>query len=83
MATFRFGVFELDLEERELRKQGRRIKLQEKPFETLALLLEHTGEIVSRDQLRDRLWPADTFVQFDDNLNSAIKRVREALGDSA
>jgi TolB-like protein/DNA-binding winged helix-turn-helix (wHTH) protein/Tfp pilus assembly protein PilF len=83
VATFRFGVFELDLEERELRKQGRRIKLQEKPFETLALLLEHTGEIVSRDQLRDRLWPADTFVQFDDNLNSAIKRVREALGDSA
>lgn len=80
---FRFGVFELDLRARELRQQGRRIKLQEKPFETLALLLEHTGEIVSRDQLRERLWPADTFVQFDDNLNSAIKRVREALGDSA
>jgi TolB-like protein/DNA-binding winged helix-turn-helix (wHTH) protein/Tfp pilus assembly protein PilF len=83
VVNFRFGVFELDLQARELRKQGRRIKLQEKPFETLALLLEHTGEIVSRDQLRERLWPVDTFVQFDDNLNSAIKRVRKALGDSA
>jgi TolB-like protein/DNA-binding winged helix-turn-helix (wHTH) protein/Tfp pilus assembly protein PilF len=83
VADFRFGVFELDLRARELRKQGRLIKLQEKPFATLALLLEHTGEVVSRDQLRERLWPADTFVQFDDNLNSAIKRVREALGDSA
>src|SRR5215472_2807185 len=80
---FRFGVFEVDLQAGEVRKQGQKIKLQEKPFQTLVVLLEHAGELVTREQLRERLWPADTFVQFDDNLNTAVKRVREALGDSA
>lgn len=80
---FRFGVFEVDVKSSELSKQGRRIKLQEKPFQTLVLLLERAGELVTREELRERLWPADTFVQFDDNLNTTIKRVREALGDSA
>jgi TolB-like protein/DNA-binding winged helix-turn-helix (wHTH) protein len=80
---FRFGVFEVDVKSGELSKQGRRIKLQEKPFQTLVLLLERAGDLVTREELRERLWPADTFVQFDDNLNTTIKRVREALGDSA
>jgi TolB-like protein/DNA-binding winged helix-turn-helix (wHTH) protein/Tfp pilus assembly protein PilF len=83
MAGFRFGVFDIDIDSGELRKQGRIIKLQEKPLQTLRLLLERAGEVVTREELRERLWPSDTFVQFDDNLNSAIRRVREALGDSA
>jgi len=77
----RFGIFELDLRARELRKQGRRAPLQDKPFELLALLLEHPGEVVTRDEIRQRLWPADTFVVFDDSLNTAVKKVRAALGD--
>jgi TolB-like protein/DNA-binding winged helix-turn-helix (wHTH) protein/Tfp pilus assembly protein PilF len=81
--SFRFGLFEVDLTARELTRQGRRIPLQEKPFQTLVFLLSHAGEVVTRDDLRHHLWPADTFVQFDDNLNTAIKRVREALGDAA
>jgi TolB-like protein/DNA-binding winged helix-turn-helix (wHTH) protein/Tfp pilus assembly protein PilF len=81
--NFRFGLFEIDLTARELTRQGRKIPLQEKPFQTLVYLLSHAGEIVTRDDLRHHLWPADTFVQFDDNLNTAIKRVREALGDAA
>ena len=80
---FRFGLFEVDLAARELNRQGRRVPLQEKPFQTLVFLVSHAGEVVTRDDLRHHLWPADTFVQFDDNLNTAIKRVREALGDSA
>lgn len=79
----RFGVFEVDLRNGELRKQGARIKLQEKPFQALALLLEKAGQIVTREELRQHLWPADTFVAFDDNLNATVKRLREALGDSA
>jgi len=66
-----------------LLRQGREIKIQEKPFQLLAVLLEHAGEVVGREQLRERLWPSDTFVQFDDNLNTTVKRVREALNDSA
>jgi TolB-like protein/DNA-binding winged helix-turn-helix (wHTH) protein/Tfp pilus assembly protein PilF len=79
----RFGVFEVDLHARELRKQGMQIKLQEQPFQVLAFLLEHAGEIVTREQLREKLWPADTFVDVDNSVNAAINRLREALGDSA
>lgn len=81
--VLRFGVFELDLRARELRRQGSRIKLQEQPFQVLAQLLERPGEVISRDELQARLWPADTFVDFDHSLNAAIRRVRDALGDSA
>ncbi len=79
----RFGVFEVDLRAGELRRSGLKVKLQEQPFQVLALLLEKPGEIVTRDDLRNRLWPADTFVDFDHSLNAAIKRLRDALGDSA
>jgi len=80
--VLRFGVFEADLKARELRRQGMQIKLQEQPFQILELLLEHPGEIVTREQLRQKLWPADTFVDVDNSVNAAINRLREALGDS-
>src|SRR5712691_10246568 len=79
----RFGSFELDLRAGELRKQGVKIKLQEQPFQILALLLEQPGQVVTREELRSRLWPSDTFVDFDHSLNKAINKLREALGDSA
>jgi Tol biopolymer transport system component/DNA-binding winged helix-turn-helix (wHTH) protein len=79
----RFGVFELDLRAGELRRQGMRIKLQDQPFQVLAQLLEKPGEVVTREELQKRLWPADTFVDFDHSLNAAIRRLRDALGDSA
>jgi DNA-binding winged helix-turn-helix (wHTH) protein len=79
----RFGVFEVDLSAGELRKSGRRLRLQEQPFQMLALLLERPGEVITREELRQKLWPADTFVDFDHSLNTAINKVREALGDSA
>jgi cholera toxin transcriptional activator len=79
----RFGLFEVDLAAGELRKNGRRVRLQEQPFQMLALLLERPGDVVTREELRRKLWPADTFVDFDHSLNTAIKKVREALGDSA
>ena len=79
----RFGVFEADLRTGELRKHGIKIKLQDQPFQILALLLERPGEVVTRDELQLKLWPADTFVDFDTGLNTAIKRLRDALGDSA
>src|ERR1700681_2263688 len=82
-STRRFGVYELDLRAGELRRQGMRIKLQEQPFQLLAQLLEKPGEVVTREELRNRLWPADTFVDFDHSLNAAIRRLRDALGDSA
>jgi Tol biopolymer transport system component/DNA-binding winged helix-turn-helix (wHTH) protein len=78
-----FGPFEVDLRAGELRRNGRKIRLQEQPFQVLAMLLENPGEIVTRDELRGRLWPADTFVDFDHGLNAAVKRLRDALGDSA
>jgi Tol biopolymer transport system component/DNA-binding winged helix-turn-helix (wHTH) protein len=81
--TRRFGVFELDLRAGELRRQGLRVKLQEQPFQVLAQLLERPGEVVTREELRNRLWPADTFVDFDHSLNAAVRRLRDALGDSA
>jgi TolB-like protein/DNA-binding winged helix-turn-helix (wHTH) protein/Tfp pilus assembly protein PilF len=79
----RFGVFEIDLEAAELRKQGRKLKLQDQPFQILLLLLEHRGGLVSRDELKHRLWPNDTFVDFDHSLNTAVMRLREVLGDSS
>src|SRR6059058_74491 len=79
----RFGVFEVDLRVGELRKRGVKIKLQDQPFQILQILLERSGEVVTREELRTRIWPADTFVDFDQGLNNAIKRLREALGDSA
>jgi Tol biopolymer transport system component/DNA-binding winged helix-turn-helix (wHTH) protein len=81
--TVRFGVFEANLAAAELRKNGQRIKLQEQPFQVLTILLENPGEIVTREQFRATLWPADTFVDFDHGLNAAINRLRDALGDSA
>ncbi len=81
--SLRFGVYEFDLRSRELRKHGIRIKLQEQPCQILAILLEHRGEMVTRDQLQHRLWPSDTFVDFDHSLNTAVMRLREALNDSS
>jgi TolB-like protein/DNA-binding winged helix-turn-helix (wHTH) protein/Tfp pilus assembly protein PilF len=79
----RFGVFEVDLRAGELRKQGIKIKLHDQPFKVLAILLEHPGEVVTREQICQRLWPADTFVDSEVGLNSAVKKLRDALGDSA
>jgi len=79
----RFGAFEADFGTGELRKGGVRIRLSGQPFEVLALLLERPGEAVSREELQQRLWPTDTFVDFDHGVNTAINRLREALGDSA
>jgi len=81
--TVCFGVFELDLRTGQLRRNGTRVKLQEQPFQVLALLLAKPGSVVTREDLRERLWPADTFVDFDHSLNAAIRRLRDALGDSA
>src|SRR6267378_4805943 len=79
----RFGLFELDLDSRELRKSGVRIKLQEQPFLILALLVERPGAIVTREELQKKLWPGDTFVDFDLSLNSAVKKLRQALNDDS
>src|SRR2546427_180227 len=79
----RFGAFELDLRAGELHKNGLKIKLQEQPFEVLAMLLRHPGEVVTREELQKTVWPADTFVDFDRGLNKTINKIREALGDSA
>jgi DNA-binding winged helix-turn-helix (wHTH) protein/tetratricopeptide (TPR) repeat protein len=81
--TMRFGPFHVDLRSGQLYKHGIRLKLQDQPFHVLALLLEHSGDLVTREELRQRLWPADTFVDFDTGLNNAIKRLRDVLGDSA
>src|ERR1700726_5205934 len=79
----RFGVFELDLLAGELRKHGLRVRLQEQPFQVLAMLLDHAGEVVTREELQKKLWSANTFVDFDHGLNKAINKIRDALGDSA
>jgi DNA-binding winged helix-turn-helix (wHTH) protein len=79
----RFGVFEADFSIGDLRKRGRRVRLQEQPFKVLAVLLQHPGEVVTREQLRQALWPADTFVDFEDSLNKAVQKLRQSLGDSA
>lgn len=79
----RFGPYEADLRSRELRKHGTKIRLQDQPFQVLAMLLERPGDLVTRDELRSRLWPQDTFVDFDVGLNTAIKRLRDALNEKA
>jgi cholera toxin transcriptional activator len=79
----RFGAFEVDSAAGELRKNGTRIRLQEQPFQILVYFLDRAGEVVTREELRQKLWPADTFVDFDHSLNTAVNKLREALGDSA
>ena len=81
--TVRFATFEVDLTAGELRKGGMKIKVHGQPFEVLAMLLERPGEIVPREEFKQKLWPTDTFVDFDHGVNTAINRLREALGDSA
>ena len=79
----RFGPFEVDLHTHELWKHGTRLKLVGQPFEILAMLLSRPGELVTRDEMRARLWPSDTFVDFNHGLNAAVNKLREALSDSA
>jgi cholera toxin transcriptional activator len=79
----RFGIFEVDLSAGELRKNGVRVRLQGQPFQVLTVLLERCGEVVTREELRHKVWPVDTFVDFDHSLNTAINKIRDALGDSA
>jgi TolB-like protein/DNA-binding winged helix-turn-helix (wHTH) protein/Tfp pilus assembly protein PilF len=79
----RFGVFEADFDTRQLTKSGFRIRLQDQPFQLLALLLDRQGAVVTREELKERLWPGNTFVEFDNGLNTAIKKLRTALSDSA
>jgi DNA-binding winged helix-turn-helix (wHTH) protein len=81
--VLRFGAFELDLRSGELRKAGVRVSLQEQPFKVLECLVERPGELVTREELRQRLWQDDTFVDFEHGVNAAVKRLRETLGDSA
>src|SRR6266567_4876490 len=83
LRTRSFGAFEVDLKSAELRKHGIRIKLQEQPFQILAFLMEHAGDVVTRDELRQKLWTEHTFVDFDRSLNKAMTKLRSALGDSA
>jgi DNA-binding winged helix-turn-helix (wHTH) protein len=77
----RFSAYEVNLRAGELYRAGRKIRLQIQPFHVLAMLLEHPGEVVAREELQKRLWPADTFVDFDHSLNTAIKKLRQALSD--
>src|SRR5882724_8260627 len=79
----RFAVFEVDLAAGELRKNGARLRLQEQPFQVLAILLENAGRVVTREDLRQKIWPADTFVDFDHSVNTAVAKIRDVLGDSA
>src|SRR5262245_20523908 len=79
----RFDDFEVDFLTRELRKGGVKVRLQEQPFQILAMLLERPGGVVTRGEIRDRLWPNGTFVDFEHSVNAAIKRLRAALGDTA
>src|SRR5271154_56145 len=79
----RFGAFEVDVRAGEVYKHGIRLKLQDQPFQVLVLLLERAGDVVTREELHQKLWAADTFVDFDTGLNSAIKKLRDVLADSA
>src|SRR5258707_1746922 len=83
VAKYKFDEFEADLRAAELRRHGTRLKLQLQPFQVLVALLEKPGEVVSREELRQRLWPEDTFVDFDHGLNTAMGKLRDVLGDSA
>jgi DNA-binding winged helix-turn-helix (wHTH) protein len=80
---YRFGVFEADSGSGELRKSGVRMRVQDQPFQVLLVLLQRSGEVVTREDLRQKLWPSDTFVDFDHSLNTIVNKLREALGDSA
>jgi len=79
----RFGVFELDVEAGEVRREGRRVKLQPQPFKLLVFLTDRPGRLISREEIRTELWPEGTFVDFDQSVNFAIKQIRDALGDPA
>ncbi|HUJ31114.1 MAG TPA: winged helix-turn-helix domain-containing protein [Candidatus Acidoferrum sp.] len=79
----RFGLYEVSLGARELRREGSKVKLQDRPFEVLTILLERPGDVVAREEFRQRLWPADTFVDFDPSLNTSINKLRQALSDDA
>lgn len=81
--SYRFGLFEADVTSGELLRQGVRVRLQDQPFRVLAILLERAGQIVPREELRQKLWPADTYVEFDGSLNAVLKKLRSALGDPA
>jgi DNA-binding winged helix-turn-helix (wHTH) protein len=81
-SIIRFGVFEVDLRARELRRQGSKVKLQDQPFQVLAMLLERPGQLVTREELRARIWSDGVFVDFEKSLSKAINKIREALGDS-
>ena len=81
--AYRFGRFELEAASGELWKDGAPVRLQDKPLQVLLLLLEHRGELTSREHLKQRLWPADTFVDFETGLNTAVSKLRDALDDSA
>ena len=81
--SVRFGPFRLDLRAGELHQDDRRIRLQEQPFRVLKMLVEHAGEVVTREELQKNLWPNDTIVEFDHSINAAIRRLRDALGDTA
>jgi DNA-binding winged helix-turn-helix (wHTH) protein len=83
LRAVRFGAFELDVRAGELKKRGLKIRLQEQPFQVLLMLLERPGEVVLREEIRKKLWPNDTIVEFAPSINAAIQRLREALGDSA
>src|SRR5215472_9574932 len=80
---FCFGSFEVDVVSGELRRQGLKIRMQDQPFRLLVLLLDHAGDVVTRETVRETLWPADTNVDFDHSLNTAVRKLREALSDSA
>jgi DNA-binding winged helix-turn-helix (wHTH) protein len=82
-SPIRFGVYEVDLVSQELRKNGLKIKLSGQPFQVMTILLERPGQVVTREELQKKLWPEGTFVDFDHSLNTAINKIREALGDSA
>src|SRR6266576_777065 len=81
--VLQFGTVEGELRAGDLRKSGALIRLQEPPFQILTMLLEKPGEVITREELQQKLWPADTFVDFDDGLNTAIKKLSDTLGDSA
>jgi len=80
---FRFGAFQLDLRARELRRNGVKVRVPDQSIQVLAMLLEHSGEVVTREEVHQRLWPNGTIVEFDHSINAAIKRLRQALEDSA
>src|SRR3954452_22053101 len=82
-SPFHFGVFELDLRAGELRKRGIRIKIQEQPLQILGLLIDCPGEVITREQIQKKLWDGDPFVDFDNAINSAIRQMRDALGDTS